>query len=191
MGKYPNSDIHKLYSDWHWGLVEKDDKYKKLYVSDLDRLWVEYDFASEEIIAVVDIKWENSGDTMTPTEIGVRNWLERHGAKFYIVYITRSFNRFRIVNSAGFESIKTSLDYADWLLSLRNGIDDEGFHKHLETVWEDEPTQPSGIHWPGWGEGYHPTWPKATLEQWVIKGTGTKAQIERYKKDIAWYNENT
>ena len=30
MGKYPNSDIHNKYSDWHWGLVKINDKYKYL-----------------------------------------------------------------------------------------------------------------------------------------------------------------
>lgn len=139
MGKYPNSEIHNMYSDWHWGMRDRDPKYKRLYVSDLDRLWIEYDFHGETIVAVVDIKWEGSGDTMTATEKGISDWLESKGAKHYVVYITKDFKHFRIVNSKGLECIKDDIGYADWLLSLRSGDNDNGFREHEEVTWtEDE-----------------------------------------------------
>ena len=75
MGKYPNSKIHELYSDFHWKLIELDDRYKRLYTSDIDRLWLEYDFEREAIIAVFDIKWDGSEDAgLTATTKGIYEW---------------------------------------------------------------------------------------------------------------------
>ncbi len=119
MGKYPNSDIHDKYSDWHWGLVAINDKYKRLYVSDIDRLWIEYDFLIQEIVAVIDIKWDGSGDGMTTTEKGIKEWFEKKGAKYYIVFISQDFETFKIVDKNQNIHCKTSIEYADWLLSLR------------------------------------------------------------------------
>ena len=120
MGKFPNSVIHNHYSDWHYRLIQKDDKYKRLYVADIDRLWIEYDFTRKEIVGVVDIKWEYSCDSLTPTEEGIYHWFEKHGVRVYTVFITKEFDRFRVVNSRGQEKTLTALGYADFLLSLRN-----------------------------------------------------------------------
>jgi hypothetical protein len=138
MGKFNNSEIHSLYSDWHWKLIEIDDKYRRLYVSDIDRLWIEYDFRRDSIVAVVDLKWEGSGDVMTPTEEGIRRWFESKGARYYVVYITYDFKHFRVVNSAGLECHKEEIEYADWLLSLRNNTVDHGFYEHKEVVWDKD-----------------------------------------------------
>lgn len=119
MGKYPNSEIHNKYSDWHWELVKIDDKYRRLYVADVDRLWIEYDFKLRKVIAIIDIKWDNSGDGMTTTEAAIYEWFESVGAYYYIVYIDRSFTVFRVVNCRGLEKEFTGIEYADWLLSLR------------------------------------------------------------------------
>jgi hypothetical protein len=119
MGKYPNSDIHAKYSDWHWQLGGIDEKYRRLYVSDIDRLWHEYDFKSNSVVAIIDLKWEDSGDGMTPTEKAIYDWYKKIGANYYIVFIARDFSRFRVVNSSGMEKIFKPLEYADWLLSLR------------------------------------------------------------------------
>jgi hypothetical protein len=120
MGKYPNSDIHEKYSDFHWGLVELDEKYKRLYVSDIDRLWIEYDFEREEVVGVIDIKYENSGDTITTTEKGIYDWFKKHKVRIFIVYITRDFEKFRVINEYGKELILTKMQYADFLFSLRS-----------------------------------------------------------------------
>jgi len=119
MGKYQNSEIHNKYSDWHWKLVSINDKYKRLYQADIDRLWIEYDFVREEVIAVIDIKWDNNEYGITATEKGIYEWFEKKGAKVYTVYISENFNRFRVMNSKGKEKIFNSIGYADWLLSLR------------------------------------------------------------------------
>lgn len=119
MGKYPNSELHNKYSDWHWKLTEKDEKYKRLYVADIDRLWIEYDFDSEEIVGVIDIKWDDSIDTLTPTENGIYNWFRRHGVRVYTVYINKNFTKFRVVNNKGKEIVFSEYEYANWLLSWR------------------------------------------------------------------------
>lgn len=120
MGKYINSDIHNRYSDWHWGLTKKDDKYKRLYVGDIDRLWLEYDFARNAVVAAFDIKYDNSEDSgLTATTKGIYEWLEQCGCAIFIVYITKDFKVFRVVDRFGDTTTYESEQYADWLLSLR------------------------------------------------------------------------
>lgn len=118
MGRYPNSKIHELYSDWHYNLVKLDSKYKKLYVADIDRLWIEYDFSSNSIVAVVDIKWEGSGDLLTATEKGIYEWFRCKGVCVYTVYIDNDFHKFRVINSESVEKVFTPTEYADFLLSI-------------------------------------------------------------------------
>jgi hypothetical protein len=120
MGKYPNSKIHELYSDWHIDLIKKNDKYKRLYVSDIDRLWIEYDFNSNEIVGIIDLKWENSCDTITPTEQGIYNWFKKHNVKVFIVFITKDFKQFRVLSQSGNQKIYNENQYAEFLLWLRN-----------------------------------------------------------------------
>jgi len=119
MGKYENSIIHNKYSDWHWNLVHINDKYKRLYTADIDRLWIEYDFKLKEVVAIIDIKWLNSGDGLTATEKGIYEWFEKKGARVYTVYISHNFDKFVVINSRGQKKIFDSIGYADWLLSLR------------------------------------------------------------------------
>jgi len=118
MGRYPNSKIHEMYSDWHYKLISIDSKYKKLYVADIDRLWIEYDFLSKSIVAVVDIKWEESGDLLTPTEKGIYEWFRKNGVVVFTVYITPDFARFRVIDSDSKEYLLTPIQYADWLLQI-------------------------------------------------------------------------
>lgn len=123
MGKYPNSEIHNKYSDWHWGLVKQDPKYKRLYVSDIDRIWIEYNFNKKAVVAIFDIKWEKSQDTgYTATEKGIYDWCCEQGAPVYIVYISDDFKIFTVHEYANPLNIKVMTDgaYADWLLTLRN-----------------------------------------------------------------------
>jgi hypothetical protein len=120
MGKLPNSKIHELYSDWHWSLVNIDQKYKRLYVSDIDRLWIEYDYATNAVVAIIDLKWEDSNDGFTPTEKGIYEWFERVGARYYIVYVSKDFSNFRVMNSEHRQKMFSPTEYADWLLSLRS-----------------------------------------------------------------------
>lgn len=120
MGKYPNSDLHNKYSDWHWNLIKKNDKYKKLYVSDIDRLWLEYDFGKNAVVGVLDIKKEESMDSITATEKGTYDWFERMGVKVYTVFINSDFTRFTVINCKGKTIILEELEYADFLLSLRS-----------------------------------------------------------------------
>ncbi len=119
MGRYPNSKIHNMYSDWHYRLIEIDDKYRQLYCADIDRLWIEYDFESEAIVGVIDIKWDNSVDTLTPTENGIYNWFRQHDVKVFTVFINYDFSTFRAVNYLGQEKTFTAIEYADWLLGWR------------------------------------------------------------------------
>ncbi len=120
MGKYPNSTLHNEYSDWHWNLIKQNSKYKKLYVSDIDRLWIEYDFEKRDVVGVIDIKKEELLDSITPTEKGIYEWFEQKGAKVFTVFINQNFTRFTIINGKGNAIVLESLEYADFLLSLRN-----------------------------------------------------------------------
>lgn len=129
MGKYKNSDLHNEYSDWHWNLTKLDDKYKKLYVSDLDRLWCEYDYKGNTIVGVQDIKTiKESGYCMnlSPTEYRVYKWFLEKGSRVDIVYISDDFERFtirefRTDKSDRFYTLDGAEAYADWLLELRKG----------------------------------------------------------------------
>ncbi|MFX0133040.1 MAG: hypothetical protein ACFFDN_05270 [Candidatus Hodarchaeota archaeon] len=119
MGKYPNSKIHELYSDWHFNLT-RIDKYKILYQTDIDRLWVEYSFKFDTIIGIIDLKWEGSEDEITPTEEAVYNWFKKHKVSVWIVYITKDFKQFRVKSPKGDEEIYNEIQYAEFLLWLRN-----------------------------------------------------------------------
>ncbi len=56
-GARSGSLIHGGYSNWHYGLRERDEKYKILYLSDIDRLWIEVDPKSQrKIVGVIDIQ---------------------------------------------------------------------------------------------------------------------------------------
>lgn len=120
MGKYPNSEIHNLYSDFHWNLINRNDKYKRLYTADIDRLWIEYDFNHSEIVGVLDIKWLNSTDTLTPTEEGIYKWFKKHGVRTFTVFIDRKFKKFKVLNEKNDEKLFNEIQYADFLLALRN-----------------------------------------------------------------------
>ena len=125
MGKYPNSELHNKYSDFHWELSQIDYRFKRLYCADIDRLWIEYDFKRMAVIAVIDIK--NSIDFnkedlgITATEKGIYEWFEINGARVFIVFISENFEKFKIKPfSQNDYFIKYSkIEYGEWLLSLR------------------------------------------------------------------------
>jgi len=126
MGKYPNSEIHNRYSDWHYGLVKSNPKYKRLYVADIDRIWLEYDFRLQAIVGVFDIKWQGGIDKgYTSTEKGIYDWFALHKVKVFIVYINKEFTSFEVHNYSNPEDVKSfaSIQYADFLLSLRTAQD--------------------------------------------------------------------
>lgn len=122
MGKFKNSDIHQRYSDWHWELSKLDAKYKRLYVADIDRLWIEYSFDLKAVVAIMDIKYSNGNiqDGVTATEKGIYDDFESKGYPVYIVYINKFFKDFNVSRYVSGEKRKFSdIEYANWLLSLR------------------------------------------------------------------------
>lgn len=119
MGKYSNSEIHNRYSDWHYKLIEIDDKYKTLYACDIDRLWIEYDFKRKAVLCVIDIKWEGGLDSISPTEKGVYDWFRERGIDCYIVYINADFSCFTVHDMYGAKYKMSDMQYANWLLSKR------------------------------------------------------------------------
>ncbi len=136
MGKFPNSDIHDKYSDWHYQIIERiDPKYQSLYVSDIDRGWIEYDFERKAIVGFFDLKYEYSSDSVTATEEGIYNCLEEVGFRVYIVFITKNFDRFRVTDRKGLEMILTEVQYADFLLALRN---EKKYNKFIEKHSQEE-----------------------------------------------------
>jgi hypothetical protein len=120
MGKYSNSEIHNKYSDFHWNLIEVDEKYKKLYTCDIDRLWIEYDFSHNEIVGILDLKWLNSTDSITPTENGVYDWFRKHNVKVFTVFIDKSFTKFKVLKDNENYWYFNKIQYADFLLALRS-----------------------------------------------------------------------
>jgi hypothetical protein len=120
MGKFKASPIHDLYSEWHYNLIKLDPKYKRLVCSDLDRIWVEVDRQGQTRLTVLDIKFDGGPDSQTPTEAILESWFIAKGAAYYTVYITRGFNRFRVINPQAEERIFNSTSFADWLLMRRN-----------------------------------------------------------------------
>lgn len=84
MGKYPDSSIHGLFSDWHWNACARTS-----YLIDLDRLWVET--RKRKIVGVFDLKFMGGNgsfeDKPTPAEEIVADELERLGIPWYNIYL--------------------------------------------------------------------------------------------------------
>jgi len=128
MGKYPPSELHNKYSDFHWKLGQLDPRFKRLYCADIDRAWLEYDYDKKAVVAVTDMKWksdlyyEEMG--LTSTEMGIYSWFERMGARVFIVYISHDFDEFiiRPFSESNLYKVKGAVPYGEWLLSLREGI---------------------------------------------------------------------
>jgi len=120
MGKYTNSDIYNRYSDWHYNLIKQNQKYKNLYMTDIDRLFVEVDKDNKIAIAIFDLKYDNNIDTISFTEEIFYKWLEKNKCRVFIVYISKDFKTFK-VQRFGFteKHILSEIQYADWLLRLR------------------------------------------------------------------------
>lgn len=128
MGKYQNSEIHDKYSDFHYYLLRISEKYKVLYVTDIDRLWVEVDFnRTPPIIGVFDIKFDYGIDSVSATEKKCYNWFNSVSVPVYIVFMSdthiedKHYWKFRVEkwpeSNTVFEG--HAIGYADWLLSLR------------------------------------------------------------------------
>jgi len=79
MGKYPNSKIHDIFSDWHF----KCKPYASL--TDIDRIWVE--IRKKEIVAVFDLKtpYEVENYSEPETEQILRDFFEKQNIPYYIV----------------------------------------------------------------------------------------------------------
>lgn len=119
MGKYPNSDIHAKYSEWHWRLIERNPKYRRLYQGDVDRFWFEYDFKGAAVLAALDLKWDGAQDSgLTATTKGIYEWLRNHGCRVYTVFINREFTFFKVVDWEGNILPFEEMQFADWLLTF-------------------------------------------------------------------------
>jgi hypothetical protein len=119
MGKFKNSEIHDLYSDWKIKLINSDPAYSRLICSDIDRIWVEVDRAGKTVICVLDLKWEESGDNQTPTEKVLQDWFVSKGARYYTVFIKRDWSLFSVVNERGEVKRLRPIAFAEWLLKKR------------------------------------------------------------------------
>jgi hypothetical protein len=120
MGKYTNSDIYNRYSDWHYDLIKKNQKYKDLFMCDIDRFFIEVDKDKKLAIAAFDLKYDNNIDTVSFTEEILYKWLEKNGCRVYIIYISKDFKIFKVQRFNFLEKyILSEIQYADWLLRLR------------------------------------------------------------------------
>lgn len=120
MGKKPNSKIHNMFSDWHWKLKSIDPKYDILYMTDIDRMFIESDpKTGRPVLCIMDLKWMKNGDSITWTEKAVYNIFERVGFNVYTIYIDKKFNNFHVYDNDGCVAKFKELDFADWLLKKR------------------------------------------------------------------------
>lgn len=132
MGKYPNSKIHDIYSDWRAKVYDKYPDLCKLYCSDIDsievgssstnRKWAEIDF-NKGIVGILDLKRIDIGikDNVTSTEKCLYDDLSLHYPVF-IVYTTLTLDYFIVCQYPELENdIKffTERQYCEWLASLR------------------------------------------------------------------------
>lgn len=126
MGKYPNSDLHDKYSNWHWNLTKKHSKYKCLETTDIDKsYWIEYvwhpkyEYMAEPTM-VIDLKWMHKNDSITVGERGVYNWFLSMNIPVYIIRINQEFTEFKVVNYNTKESqYMEELEFANFLLQKR------------------------------------------------------------------------
>jgi len=120
MGKYTNSDIYNRYSNWHYNLTRVNPKYNDLYMTDIDRLFIEIDKDKKLVIAAFDLKYNNNIDIVSFTEEILYKWLEKNNCRVYIIYMSKDFKIFK-VQRFGFTEKHTlsEFQYADWLLKLR------------------------------------------------------------------------
>lgn len=79
MGKYPQSNIHEVFSDFHSKKVKHDGG---TMLTDIDRLWVRVD--TGEWVCAFDLKWSNSGDGVTYAEEVAIGYLEMLGPYFIV-----------------------------------------------------------------------------------------------------------
>lgn len=76
MGKYPNSAIHRNFSDWHY----KECK-DKAYLTDIDRLWIETRERKPKVL--FDLKYKD--DIITKTEKITYNWFINQNIPVFIL----------------------------------------------------------------------------------------------------------
>lgn len=123
MGKWANSELHALYSDWHYQLTEVHPEFKKLWCTDLDRLWVEVDQDSKGIVAVCDLKWLNGGDDVTVAEQIVYDWFKQQGVRVLIIRVARDFKEFQVQSYPEPKRYRYTPDgYAKFLYYLREKV---------------------------------------------------------------------
>ena len=127
MGKFKNSDIHDRYSNWHWKLAEKNEEYKSLFMSDIDRIFVEVDIDGNAVLAAFDLKYDNGYDNVSSTEEVLYKWLDKVGVRCYIVYISQDFSNFKVLRFADNKIVNmTEQEYANWLVKLRKYLKQVG-----------------------------------------------------------------
>ena len=119
-GHFPESDIHGRYSYWHLGLKDIDPRYKQLYMTDIDRMWVEVCLNRKMLLGVFELKYIGGLDTLRASQAVVFDWFENKGIPVFVVLINKAFTYFK-VQRYGDSDFKTfnALEYADWLCSLR------------------------------------------------------------------------
>lgn len=126
MGKYQNSDLHAIYSDWHYRLIEAHPQYKKLWCTDIDRLWVEVDDEHRDIVAVCDLKWDGGQDSVTLAESITYEFFQKNKVPVFVVWCKRDPDMPHVITSFrvclyGTEKVwqLSPMKYADFLLKLR------------------------------------------------------------------------
>jgi len=78
MGKFPHSNLHSIFSDWHYKKCKST-----AYLCDIDRIWVELRESKPK--AVFDLKTER--DTLSVAGKILGEWFESLNIPFYIVQI--------------------------------------------------------------------------------------------------------
>ena len=116
MGKYPNSDLHAWYSDWHYKHCHKD-----AWLTDIDRLWIE--MGRTDPIAYTDIKRHD--DDITYQELLLMDWFEARGVPAYVVYVSAMVEapKFWVMRWETKKYLTMSAtEYTRWINARRFGI---------------------------------------------------------------------
>ena len=80
MGKYPNSKIHDMFSDWHWNYCKGN-----ACLTDIDRIWAE--IRKQKIIVVWDLKtpYEFENKEEPKSEGILRDFFENQNIPYFVV----------------------------------------------------------------------------------------------------------
>lgn len=114
--------LQEIYSRTHYNFVNKDDRFKKLYMTDIDRLWCELDGDMLPIV-MIDLKYEH--EKYDDVNKNFSHALKTGYVKFCFYVICRldeeTIVNYKVVDYITKEEVNLNNDeYAEFLLLFRD-----------------------------------------------------------------------